>query len=299
MLCKKPYMQGILPFGCGQCLPCRINRRRLWSHRILLESMLHGDSSFVTLTYAGNLPGVGSILHHADVQKFLKRLRWRWKKKLRYFLVGEYGDSSKRSHYHLALFGYPSCPYGNYSRCTLKYCSVCRLIEDCWGLGFVSCGELSADSAAYVTGYVTKKLTKKETERLNGRPPEYARMSLKPGIAADAMSNVADVLTSHLGSKHFDRNVDVPMALKHGDKSMPLGKYLRRKLREKIGDEELLKKMSLQEFGKKMREVLEDARLAQKTPEYKDPRTLLIDSNKQRVVNLETRTKIYSKKGDL
>lgn len=75
MLCKNPYMKGVLAFGCGQCNPCRINRRRLWTHRIMLESLKHGDSSFVTLTYE-TLPSDGSLVPK-DLQNFMKYLRMR------------------------------------------------------------------------------------------------------------------------------------------------------------------------------------------------------------------------------
>ena len=108
MVCKKPFRQGLMEFGCGQCIPCRIGKRRLWTHRILLESFTHDYNSFVTLTYdESHLPEDGG-LNHGHVQKFLKLLRKKVAPaKVRYFVVGEYGEKSGRPHYHLALFGFP------------------------------------------------------------------------------------------------------------------------------------------------------------------------------------------------
>ena len=87
-------------------------------------------------------------------------------------------------------------------------------------------------SANYIAGYVTKKMSSVSDERLQGRRPEFARMSLKPGIGAHAMEAVALALMRW----KLDRSMkDVPTSLRHGSDVMRLGRYLRRKLREKIG----------------------------------------------------------------
>lgn len=44
-------MIGVMPCPCGKCIPCLINRKRLWKHRLILESYCHDKSAFVTLTY--------------------------------------------------------------------------------------------------------------------------------------------------------------------------------------------------------------------------------------------------------
>ena len=106
MVCKKPFTRGVEAYGCGQCLPCRVNRRRIWTHRVLLEAIKSSESSFITLTYDDeNLPENGSLCP-SHVRDWLKRIRKKVEpRKLRYFLVGEYGDETKRPHYHVALFG--------------------------------------------------------------------------------------------------------------------------------------------------------------------------------------------------
>lgn len=87
---------------------------------------------------------------------------------------------------------------------------------------------LSAKSAMYIAGYVVKKMTHSSDPRLDGRAPEFARMSLKPGLGALALDAVVSVLVQY--------NLPVPLGLRHGKKILPLGRYLRRKLAEKISD---------------------------------------------------------------
>lgn len=217
MMCRKPFVRGMEAFGCGQCMPCRFNRRRIWTHRIMLESLVHRCASFVTLTYNDeNLPAGGTLVPR-DLQLFLKRLRRQMPVKLRFFGVGEYGDFSWRPHYHLALFG---CD---------RSCG--SLLRKAWPSGFVHVGDLTYDSAQYVCGYVTKKLTRSDDDRLHGRYPEFARMSLRPGIGALAIEEVAAALQNRAGWDYIGDVGDVPSVLRHGRKSMPLGRYMRTRLR--------------------------------------------------------------------
>lgn len=288
MMCKKPYVQGLLAYGCGQCMPCRLNRHRLWTHRIVLESYMHEKSCFLTLTYSPeNLPNgtTGPTLKPRDFTNFLKKLRSIISPiKIRYFMCGEYGDRTQRPHYHAALFGLGLEDSDTISRA--------------WGLGGIHVGELTANSAQYISGYVTKKMTKADDPRLNGRYPEYARMSLRPGIACAAMDTVADSLATDGGCTLLTNQGDVPHSLKHGRKSMPLGRYLTKKLREKIGGANAMSQEAKTKFSIEMSQLFTDAI---KDPENKNKtfKQILIEKNKQKVLNMETRTQIWSKKGVL
>jgi len=77
-------------------------------------------------------------------------------------------------------------------------------------------------------------MTNKDDPRLEGRHPEFARMSLRPGIGFNAVPEIASaVLTYDLDKKEGD----VPAALRHGTRILPLGRYLRGHLRLQTGHE--------------------------------------------------------------
>lgn len=284
-------MKGILPVGCGQCLPCRINRSRLWTHRILLESRCHQHSSFVTLTYEGHLP-TGSQLIPKHYVQWLKRLRKNTGGKFRYFVVGEYGERNDRAHWHAALFGYPPCPYGNYRYCPFSYCNVCRTMEKSWGHGSVAVGELARESAAYIAGYVTKKMTLVDDPRLKGRHPEFAQMSRKPGIGALAVPAIINSLTTDEGARLIEAGQGFPRALSHGRRSLPLGRYLIGRMRTHYGaNNDEIQKANMQKFAQEMRELFEAARF-DPVQKKKTARQIINEINKQPILNLETKFKI-------
>lgn len=242
MKCRNPYINNGAAYGCGQCEECRIDKARIWTHRMMLEAGGHVDNCFVTLTYEDKHVPLNKdkqmILKPKDMQDWLKRLRKAVEPaKIRYFGVGEYGDTTWRPHYHLALFGFPTCQYGvsRYGKLYSNCCVNCDLVRDTWGKGMVKLGELNVSSAQYVCGYVTKKMTSVDDPRLKGVPPEFARMSLRPGIGAFAMDDVAETLERF---NLVETQVDVPSTLRHGDRLWPLGRYLQRRLRKNVNKEE-------------------------------------------------------------
>lgn len=208
------------PFPCGQCLPCRINKSRVWTHRLLLEQGTSNDSLFITLTYDDDfLPNCYS-LYPPDLTNFFKKLRKRVDLKIRYFAVGEYGDDNWRPHYHVALFGL----------------SIIHrpFIEQSWSfegvqMGIVHIGELNKDSARYITGYVIKGMTT-EKRVWPYCKPEFMRCSNRPGIGAKAIDKIADALLSN--SFFQKRIID---QLQNGDQRFPLGRYLVNRLAAKLG----------------------------------------------------------------
>lgn len=156
--------------------------------RCLHEAELHTDNCFVTLTYDPDHLRDHS-LHVDDLQRFWKRLRKEiHPHRLRYYACGEYGELNARPHYHALIFGY-RFPDERYSHTRNGFrLNISNTLDRIWGQGNCFIGEVSFDSAAYVSRYITKKLLGATEEELQahyqGREPEFVVMSRKPGIAA-------------------------------------------------------------------------------------------------------------------
>lgn len=230
MLCAKPFRQGVLEYGCGQCRSCRLNRRRVWTSRLMLERDLHEASSFLTLTYRKECLPHGGNLVPEHLQSFLKRLRARLDPvRIRFYGVGEYGDITVRPHYHVCVFGY--FPVDHLAPPRVCQCAVCSS----WPYGHCDVGTVTEQSAAYVAGYVMNKLCHKEYIGVLGLVPEFSRMSLRPGIGGDAVLPLRDALVDGDGVIHPACDVDVPSVIRSGGKRYPLGRYLRSRLRKAFG----------------------------------------------------------------
>lgn len=306
-MCRNPYTTSDgKAYGCGQCMPCRVNRRRKWQARIMLEAGEHKDNTFLTLTYDdANLPRSASglpTLAPKDLRNFLDRMRFHYgelgHRGLRFYAVGEYGDVTNRPHYHLALFNHPNCAYGMsvYGKQRAKCCPVCELVRRIWGKGHVFLGTLERDSAGYVASYVTKAMTKSDDPRLGDRYPEFPRMSRMPGIGATAMFDIASELLKHGLDKDL---MDVPSEIKSGGKSMPLDRYLRRKLRLYIGRSVDAPEAVLEEFKAELSSLFERAKDATRNntvPRKEFFKALILDENENDFRRFENKRKIFNQR---
>lgn len=274
-------------FPCGQCFPCLLKRRKLWTNRILLESYKHAKSAFVTLTYSPETEPEGGTLVIKDCQDFLKRLRKKISPaKIRYYLTGEYGEGNLRPHYHAAIFGLGP--------------EDSETINSAWGLGYTFSGDLTPDSAQYVAGYLTKDLCDPDDPFFEDHLFPFSRMSLRPGIGADAVDDIADLLTQPAGCDALARAPDVPDHLLNGKSKLQLGRYLRGKLREKLNfpDKKItpealaLWKAEVQELRKQYKST--SASSSKYAPREEGFKHWLIGENAQKVLQLETKNKIFA-----
>lgn len=262
---------------------------------------MHEDNTFLTLTYdTTSLPTLSNgqtTLLPEHLRDFLKRLRKKHHpRRLRFFACGEYGDENHRPHYHAALFNFPNCLRGqtglgmvrpNWRSC----CHVCQLVGETWGKGNIYLGTLETHSAQYVAGYVTKKMTRRDDPRLNGRDPEFARMSNRPGIAADFMWESA---SAHMVFSLDKSQGDVPVTLRHGSRQLPLGRYLRMKYRKYIGRDEKTPPEVLHQLAEELRPLQQAAFDASRSFS-----SALADSQAQALLNLIAKSNLRKRSRNL
>lgn len=156
-----------LQVPCGQCAGCRSDQAQAWAIRIYCESQLHSQNSFLTLTYADPAP---PSIDKKHLQDFFKRLRHFYK--FRYFACGEYGEQTRRPHYHAIIFGQDFLSGSQALHDGEMY--VNDLVTREWGHGHVSIGSVTMSSACYVAGYCQKK---------HGDPDTFSLKSTRPGLA--------------------------------------------------------------------------------------------------------------------
>lgn len=167
---------------CGGCVNCRLEYSRQWAMRIMHESSLYKDNTFLTLTYSNEeLPENNSLYpkHHELFMKRLRKYVTKYHRQvLRFYHVGEYGDTTKRPHYHDIIFNF-DFPDKKYLKTTETgnklYTSA--ILDEIWSHGNCIIGDVTFESAAYCARYVMKKLTGARKSEYGLRVPEYSTQS--------------------------------------------------------------------------------------------------------------------------
>lgn len=240
MVFKKHNVTSFVKFlqvPCGQCSECLRQRAQEWATRIMLEASQHEHNYFITFTYDDDHVPADRNLDKDFFRKFNKKLKVYLNRKgldstFRFYGVGEYGGETQRPHYHAIYFNLPlfdlqflkTTDDGN-----LMFTSP--FIASVHGQGFITIEAVDLGSACYVARYCDKKqlLSKIEKKRLldAGIEPEFMRCSLRPGIGA----GFVDVAVDKLINDVYNFTIK--------GKSLPIGKYLLNKAKDKLTAEQL------------------------------------------------------------
>lgn len=156
---------------CGRCNFCLISYRMDWTIRIIQEQTVSESAHFLTLSYNDDYldysPSGKPQLEKKVLQKFFKRLRRtnekHTTKSIRYFAIGEYGETFHRPHYHAIIFN-------------LHDITISKL-DTIWPIGFHYLGTVGVASIHYVTGYLINRYLD-----YGDRNPPFALQSRKPGL---------------------------------------------------------------------------------------------------------------------
>lgn len=185
-----------------------------------------------------------------DLQDYWKRLRK--KQKIRYYAVGEYGSKSLRPHYHAIVFGlqlndleFYKRNYNNDNLYTSKE------LEKIWGKGFVTVGEVNAQTIGYTARYCMKKLKDDDLQRY------IEHVGIEPPFM---------VCSQGLGKKYYEDNKDSLLEFgemiiedKEGGKRYGIPRYYKTKLENDYPQEyEVSKELKAEIYRKAERNLLHD-----------------------------------------
>lgn len=150
---------------CGKCLACRLNKARDKAIRAVHEAKMHEQNIFLTLTYNDeNLKS--PKLDYRDFELFMKRLREHESRNslesdyISFMVTGEYGDRTKRPHWHALLFNYsPDDGKLKYTTDLDHEVFTSEKLRRIWKKGNIEYGSVTMESAGYVARYAAKKLS--------------------------------------------------------------------------------------------------------------------------------------------
>jgi len=264
-------LHGIMKVPCGRCIGCRLDKSKDWSLRCINEAQCHKENSFITLTYNNeNLPKYGSV-SKKELSKFIKRLRKEVDPiKIRYYGCGEYGKKLMRPHYHCLIFGYDfpdkefhHVSYSSEGRFTENTHSnkvyISKQLDKVWKKGFSTIGDVTIQSAGYVSRYIRKKIGgEMALDHYKGKEPEFSLMSRRPGIGSDWYDRYSSDLypkdfVTHKGKKYKPpRYYDNKLMREDWD----LHEKIKERRKEKVKNPDIIRRIQKEKYLKNVTKTL-------------------------------------------
>lgn len=207
---------------CNNCDECLLNRSKRKTAQLMIENYDRKDETgswFITLTYDDNhipynevwkdgkmisveesLPPKDPYLYEFKkdrkkcIKPFIDNLsnyakRTYRDEKLMWFYCAEYGGQTMRPHFHMIVFGLhiPITELKFYEQRDGYILYEWTKGAEIWENGFVTVGNFTPETAAYVAGYVLKKQSTKVKNwyyTQQGKIPEYTGQSRYPAIGS-------------------------------------------------------------------------------------------------------------------
>lgn len=170
---REGYADIPIQVPCGQCIGCRLEKSRQWAIRCEHEASLYTNNCFLTLTYNDKYLPINNSLNLRHFQLFIKKLRKKHGKNIRYYHCGEYGELNLRPHYHALIFNFDFKDKIHYKTHKDNKYYVSKELDALWSdpetkepLGYCVIGDLTFESAAYVARYCLKKQLAKTVQNI-------------------------------------------------------------------------------------------------------------------------------------
>ncbi len=222
---------------CGKCLNCKINKKRQWQARFILETIAYGTPSWITLTYRPEDEPLSITKEHLD--KWIAKVRYYNEQihsnPIRYYCRAEYRPETGAPHYHVLLWNHRATIVPDRKNPARWYDPI---IEIAWS----DYGGTSTEDASfgrknsllnrmdYITNYISEfgpKLIYPE-----GMMEEKSFMSRMPALGTDAptIELFAKSFLSSQGSRLIESYSGIPKVFNYQGKLWPIPKILKDKL---------------------------------------------------------------------
>lgn len=204
--------EGELCLPCGKCDECISRRAIEWATRAKHEISLHNENCFITLTY-DNESRPTKILK-SDFQKFLKRLRKKYNRDIRYMVSYEYGTKNNNFHMHAILFNFnfPNQKLFKYNNQNPLFTS--QDLEDLWDHGYHSIGEANEKTAYYIASYALKGNDKEVIDPVTGEIDQFTDcmdVSKRPAIGLRYfVKNAEQIISSGNVPRYYEKKLSEP-----------------------------------------------------------------------------------------
>ena len=261
---------------CGHCVGCLADRSLQWVARCSLEQRMSNYTYFVTATFDDDHLPVKEVFNGRELvptpvldkrehQLFLKRFRRRFeyeeKPSPRYFMCGEYGDRTRRPHFHYLFF--MSDPLPDLRPPTLIETGgkrpppdvmTCDFLRNAWSNGHISVSPVNPARIAYVCRYTLKKLNALDERAMADQARLCRARQLVDQATGEVVGDLDDYVLppefisysqsiggSYADGREFDLAVAGSVPVLVGDKVLtrPLPSSVVRRIERQIGENAL------------------------------------------------------------